>query len=270
MRVVSFMYHDVVGPGAFDSSGFITPGADRYKLDSDEFERHLQAIAGTPGLRSTILRDCPVESQNQQLLITFDDGGVSCYTIIADMLERYSLRGHFFVTTDFIDTPRFLGRRHIRELRSRGHVIGSHSCSHPAQISSCSRLELKKEWSGSVNKLQDILGEPVKVASVPGGFYSKQVAEEAFAAGISTLFTSEPTTRCKKVNDLFVLGRYTLKRGVSPHVAAGLANGDWQLRLEQLLEWKAKGMVKKVGGRQYVRLRNKLLAGNSKSSDASA
>jgi peptidoglycan/xylan/chitin deacetylase (PgdA/CDA1 family) len=269
MRLVSIMYHDVVGHGALDSSGFATPGADRYKIDTNEFERHLQEISAEPGVRSTILKDCPVESQDEQLLFTFDDGGVSCYTIIADILERYSWRGHFFVTTDFIDTPRFLGRRQIQELRRRGHVIGSHSCSHPAQISSCSKLELNKEWSGSVNKLQDILGEPVKVASVPGGFYSRQVAEEAFAAGISTLFTSEPTTRCKKVNDLFVLGRYTLKRGVSPQIAAGLARGDWQLRLEQLLEWKAKGVVKTVGGRQYARLRNKLLAGSTKSSDAS-
>jgi peptidoglycan/xylan/chitin deacetylase (PgdA/CDA1 family) len=268
MRIASILYHDVVGLGALDSSGFITPGADRYKLDSNEFERHLQAIAGEIGLRPTMLRECPVESQNQQFLITFDDGGVSCYSIIADLLERYDWRGHFFVTTDFIDTHRFLSRGQIRELRGRGHVIGSHSCSHPAQISRCSKLQLKREWSDSVNKLQDILGEPVKVASVPGGFYSRRVAEEAFAAGVSTLFTSEPTTKCKKVNDLFVLGRYTLKRGVSPHIAAGLATGDWQLRLEQLLKWKAKGIIKTVGGRQYARLRNKLLAGGSRSPDA--
>lgn len=268
MRIVSILYHDVVGLGALDSSGFITPGAHRYKLDRNQFERHLQAIEGAIGLRPTILREYPAESQNRQFLITFDDGGVSCYTIIADLLERYDWRGHFFVTTDFIDTHRFLSQGQIRELRGRGHVIGSHSCSHPAQISRCSRLQLKREWSDSVNKLQDILGEPVKVASVPGGFYSRQVAEEAFAAGVSTLFTSEPTTSCKKVNDLFVLGRYTLKRGVSPLVAAGLATGDWQLRLEQLLKWKAKGIIKTVGGRQYARLRNKLLAGGSRSPDA--
>ena len=176
MRIVSILYHDVVGLGALDSSGFVTPGADRYKLDIREFELHLQAIAGEIGLRPTMLTEFPAESQNQQLLITFDDGGVSCYSIVADMLERYGWRGHFFVTTDFIDTRRFLGRGQIRELRGRGHVIGSHSCSHPAQMSHCSKLELKEEWSGSVNKLQDILGEPVQVASVPGGFYSRPVS----------------------------------------------------------------------------------------------
>jgi Polysaccharide deacetylase len=267
MRIVSILYHDVVGLGALDSSGFITPGADRYKLDSNEFERHLQAIAGEIGLRPTMLRERPIESQNQQFLITFDDGGVSCYSIIADLLERYDWRGHFFVTTDFIDTHRFLSRGQIRELRGRGHVIGSHSCSHPAQISRCSKLQLKREWSDSVNKLQDILGEPVKVASVPGGFYSRQVAEEAFAAGICTLFTSEPTTKCKKVNDLFVLGRYSIKRGMSPQVAAGLATGDRKLCFEQLLQWKVKSIVKTVGGRQYAKLRNKLLARGSGSAD---
>lgn len=262
MPTVCILYHDVVPSSAFDSSGFLIPGADRYKLDSQEFERHLAAIATGLRLRAT------AQSQGLHLLMTFDDGGVSCYSTIADMLERYGWRGHFFVTTDFIDTPRFLSREQIRELRERGHVIGSHSCSHPAQISQCSRSQLKKEWTDSVRKLEDILGEPVTVASVPGGFYSKRVAEEAAAAGVCTMFTSEPTTKYKKVNDLFVMGRYGIKRGMSPQIAAGLVMGDRRLRFEQLVTWKAKGILKTVGGRQYAKLRDMILNQPSRSSES--
>jgi peptidoglycan/xylan/chitin deacetylase (PgdA/CDA1 family) len=251
---VCILYHDVVPSSAVDSSGFLTPGADRYKLDSQEFERHLAAIATALGLRTTGQSPCP------QLLMTFDDGGVSGHSPIADMIERYGWRGHFFVTTNFINKPRFLSRNQIRELRSRGHAIGSHSCSHPAQISRCSRSQLKNEWTDSIKKLEDILSEPVTSASIPGGFYSKRVAEEAAAAGVRTLYTSEPTTNCTKVNDLSVLGRYSIKRGMTPQAAASLVMGDKRVRLEQLVAWKAKGIIKIVGGRQYAKLRDKILS----------
>jgi peptidoglycan/xylan/chitin deacetylase (PgdA/CDA1 family) len=259
------MYHDVVSHGAFDSSGFLFPGADRYKLDSREFERHLAAIACEVGLTPTTLTG-PMKSGTQRLLLTFDDGGVSCHSPIADMLERYDWRGHFFVTTDFINTPRFLSRVQVRELRARGHVVGTHSCSHP-QISRCSPSQMKKEWSDSVEKLEDILGEPVTVASVPGGFYSRRVAEEAFAAGVCTMFTSEPTTKFRKIKDLVILGRYSIRRDMSYRVAAGLARGDSLLCFGQLVHWKAKGIVKALGGRHYAKLRDMLLSRASGTSD---
>src|SRR5262245_47304812 len=47
--------------------------------------------------------------------------------------------------------------------------------------------------------LRDILGESVTVASVPGGYYGRAVAETAAEAGIRVLFNSEPTTRTQTV-----------------------------------------------------------------------
>jgi len=72
----------------------------------------------------------------------------------------------------------------IRDLHQRGHIIGSHSCSHPKRMSFCSRAELLQEWGRSCEILAGILGAPVTVASVPGGFYSRAVAEAAAEAGI--------------------------------------------------------------------------------------
>jgi len=36
------------------------------------------------------------------VLLTFDDGGVSCHGPVADVLDRMGWRGHFFVPTDLI------------------------------------------------------------------------------------------------------------------------------------------------------------------------
>ena len=257
--MISILYHDVVRPGALDSSGLLLPGANRYKLDSDEFDRHLKAIGSMIRKNPVTLKEFPVNVQDLQLLITFDDGGASFHSLIADRLESYGWRGHFFITTDFIDAPRFVSRRQILDLRQRGHVIGSHSCSHPPQMSRCSSSQLNSEWRHSVRKLEDIVGEAIKIASIPGGFYSVRVAEAASAAGIRALFTSDPTTKCRWVGNLVVLGRYTIQRGMAPHTAASLASGRWQQRVRQSTCWRAKSLLKSIGGRYYNEIRAKFL-----------
>src|SRR2546423_9925897 len=167
MKALAIMYHDVVEPGADDASGF--PGAwpALYKLERGEFERHLNAIREAIGDKPVSLADQP--SPNCPLLLTFDDGGVSAYDPIAPMLEARGWRGHFFITTDRIGQPGFVTREQIRELRGRGHVVGSHSCSHPTRMSALTRADLLREWRESIAALSDILGEAPLVASVPGG-----------------------------------------------------------------------------------------------------
>ena len=82
-----------------------------------------------------------------------------------------------------------------RSATSRAAVtsIGSHSCSHPLRMGHCSWPQLLDEWSRSRAILSDIVGADVRDASVPGGDFAPQVAEAAARAGITRLFTSEPT-----------------------------------------------------------------------------
>src|SRR6266853_2134826 len=117
MELVCILYHDVVRCGSFDSSGFLLPGADRYKLDREDFDRQLKAIASETRRKAVALADFGTELSEKQLVITFDDGGVSAQSVIAETLERFGWRGHFFIATDFIGTNRFLSRGQIRELR---------------------------------------------------------------------------------------------------------------------------------------------------------
>src|SRR5690606_31235253 len=119
------------------------------------------------------------------------DGGESYYTAIAERLERRGWTGHCFVSTNFIGQRGFLDRRQIRALADRGHVIGSHSASHPARFSALPYGDMVSEWSRSRQILEDILARTVDVASVPGGYFSPAVARAAQEAGIRVLFTSE-------------------------------------------------------------------------------
>lgn len=261
MRSLSLLYHDVVEGGNFDSSGRPGRGAATFKLEVEEFRRHLAAIAAaTPTRPVTVLDllDGPPRP-DVPLLVTFDDGGSSTYQPIADLLEGLGWRGHFFIITDSIGAPGFLSGRQIRELRQRGHVIGSHSRSHPTRMSSCSWERLLEEWAVSVGALSEILGEWVPVGSVPGGYYSRTVARAAARAGIRALFTSEPTTRGVRVDGCWVLGRYGMRRETPAHVPAALAAGRRLPRVRQRVFWEAKKIAKAVGGGFYLKMRGVFL-----------
>src|SRR5215216_2949747 len=159
------MYHDIVTAGDEDASGFPGRDAALYKVTPETFAAHLDALAA--------LTDPPYPPAALALAappaptITFDDGGRSALAA-AELLERRSRIGHFFVTTDYIGARGFLAEHEIRELARRGHVIGSHSCSHPLRMAHCSWLQVFDEWTRSCSILTDIVGEDVRVASVPG------------------------------------------------------------------------------------------------------
>jgi peptidoglycan/xylan/chitin deacetylase (PgdA/CDA1 family) len=250
------MYHDVVEAGRADESGFVSADANVYKLETAQFAAHLRAIAKLqtepPRIASDLLRET---SPHASWLLTFDDGGVSAHTRIADMLEAQGWRGHFFVTTDYINAPAFLTTQQIRDLHARGHVIGSHSCSHPLRLSHCTPSEMGREWRESLNVLSDILGERVNTASVPGGYYSRDVAVAAAESGCKVLFTSEPITRVHETQGCLIVGRYSVQRHTTPRAVAGLVNGQLAPGLRQALIWNAKKMAKRIGGEYYIKLR---------------
>src|SRR5436189_253666 len=131
MKILTLLYHDVVPAGQFEFSGFAGADANIYKLSTEDFVNHLNAVG------------------------------------------------------------KVLTAPQIRDLHKKGHVIGSHSCSHPPRISSLSPGAIFEEWSKSIQQLSEITGEPVWTASVPAGYYSSRVGKAAAEAGIRALFHSE-------------------------------------------------------------------------------
>jgi peptidoglycan/xylan/chitin deacetylase (PgdA/CDA1 family) len=187
-------------------------------------------------------------------LITVDDGGVSYHTIIADRLEARGWRGHCFVSTDFIGHDGFLDANQIRDLDARGHVIGSHSASHPVRFSACPVERMAAEWSRSRQVLEDIVGHRVDVASVPGGYFAPTVARAAAEAGIRVLFTSEPVTAIDTSVESAVVGRFTIRRGDAADTAQRFVSASSRARSSAWISWNAKGLVKPLLGSSYIRI----------------
>lgn len=254
MRAISLMYHDVCDSN--DASGFDGADAALYKISAAEFAAHLVAIYGKIKGKPVCVTDW--NGGESAVFITFDDGGKSALAA-AEMLEKKGWRGHFFTTTGRIGTNGFVGESEIIELRKRGHVVGSHSDSHPLRMASLSRARIFDEWRVSTEKLAAITGEKTIVASVPGGLYSREVAECAGENGIEFLFNSEPTTKIGAVGNCLIFGRYAVQNGTSAAEISAIAGGDFAPRLKQSLIWNAKKPLKKIGGEGFLRLRKFLI-----------
>jgi peptidoglycan/xylan/chitin deacetylase (PgdA/CDA1 family) len=252
MRPVSLLFHDVYESDPRES-GFRSPAADRYKLSVPEFEAQLNRL-----LELRI----PDPGSRTPAVITVDDGGVSFHTAIADRLEALGLRAHCFVSTDYIGERGFLTPQQIRELDARGHTVGTHSTSHPARFSALDASEMRREWSDSRQRLEDIVDHPVTVGSVPGGYFSRAVAEAAAYAGLRTLYTSEPTTRTSMLDGLRVVGRFTIRRGHPPAMALRFASSAPWARCGAWVGWNAKALVKPVLGASYSRVVDWILEPN--------
>ena len=261
VKAPALVFHDVVPRDCFDSSGFPGADANAYKLFIDEFGEHLSAMRARTTGRGVAVRDLLQRgAANNDFLLTFDDGGISAIQHTHPMLAELGWVGHFFITTDYIGKPGFLSRGDIAELARNGHVIGSHSCSHPPIISRCTREQLLREWRESAEILADITGERTTVASIPGGFYSTAVVETAAAAGIRMLFTSEPTGRARNAGGCTVIGRYSIQRGTPPQESAALAAADFAATARQAIFWNIKKPLKAVGGRYWLWFRKRVMA----------
>jgi peptidoglycan/xylan/chitin deacetylase (PgdA/CDA1 family) len=141
-----------------------------------------------------------------------------------------------------------------------GHVIGSHSVSHPARMSACSREELETEWRASIELLSELVEAPVTSASVPGGHYSAEVGRAAAACGLRALFTSCPTPRVGAVDGCLLLGRYAIRRHTPAAEAAEAARGASGRWARQRSAWALRGAAKAGAGPAYERIRSRLLA----------
>jgi len=247
--VRTLLYHDIAPADTREEVGFPGPLAARYKLDPQDFEAHLDALAAS-GVR---VGDAGAAASDAHVSLSFDDGGASALHA-AEALERRGWRGMFFLTTGRLDTPGFLSRDGAGELARRGHTVGSHSHSHPTYMGKLSREELDREWVQSREVLAEVLGSPPAAAAVPGGYLSREVVRSAAAAGYEVLFTSEPTSRVQR-RELLVRGRFTIWSTTPPRVAAAYARGAPLARGRLWLEWNAKKLAKGVSPAAYQSLR---------------
>ena len=232
-KKIVLMYHDVYADSP-DESGFNSRGANTYKITAYRFEEHLKVVK----------QICP------NIIFTFDDGGVSFYTVIAPLLEKYGFVGLFFIATDYIDTEGFLKSEQIKALAQRGHVIGAHSASHPENMTNLSIEERKGEWFKSIKKLSSIIGKEVSVVSIPNGYYKREDLAVLKSVGVKKVYTSSIFDN-KQNGNLTIIGRVTIHGDISTFKFRELIErrrAYWVLVIRQIIIT----VIKKILGDNYL------------------
>ena len=200
MSKIVLMYHDIYRDSVKES-GFQNASAFQYKIQLDEFEKHVVAVS-----------EYCKKHIDTEVEFTFDDGGVSFLTYVAPTLEKYGLHGTFFISTNYLNTPLFLTTKQLQTLAEHGHRIGSHSHTHPVLTELADKV-IAEEWNVSVRELAKYVTSGM-TASIPNGNGNKSVIRKAVEAGIKVLYTSVPTTRTKTLGDMLIAGRYVVYQGM--------------------------------------------------------
>jgi peptidoglycan/xylan/chitin deacetylase (PgdA/CDA1 family) len=241
------MYHDVYYDMPIES-GFQNKTAKKYKISSQKFEEHVAAI------------DCYLRKKKISksfVDFTFDDGGESFLTIIAPILEKYGFWGKFYISTNFIGTKGFLNTEQIIELHTRGHIIGSHSHTHPEKMSILDRNNLNNEWEYSQSILHNILGYMPQWASIPNGFSSKSIIRAMVSHGITKIDTSATTTHQSRIGAIIVRGRYAITENMSTDQVLAIVSSPLY-RLKLAIRWYVLAIAKAILGNAYLSIRARL------------
>lgn len=129
-------------------------------------------------------------------VVTFDDGYLDSFTHAAPVMERFGIKGTFFITTGRMgrhfptcsgEVP-MMNPGEVRDLACRGHEIGAHTVSHPK----LTRIGLKQaqiEIEDSKRALEDELGSPLHSFAYPKGDWNPQVRSLVKDAGFQSAVT---------------------------------------------------------------------------------
>lgn len=194
--------------------------------------------------------------QNARWMLTFDDGYLSDYDIVFPLLAARNIQATFFLITDKIGAPGYVGWSQVEEMHRHGMCIGSHSRSH-RRMTALSTEEAVREFGESKQRLEDYLGAPVEAFSYPFGACSPQLHQLGFAAGYRYLCTSAHGVAGASER---VVPRNSINSAMGWEEIAGIMEPTAGTRLRWFLEDRVKGAVKgAVGHERYIRWRNRVL-----------
>ncbi len=117
-----------------------------------------------------------------ELETSWDDGSVLDIKV-AELLEKFKLKGTFYVVCDWIGKQGYLNWDQIKDLDNRGFNIGSHTLSHPMDLKTLYEEELFAEVQTSKDILENVLGHNITSFCYPRGRADERVKEMVARAG---------------------------------------------------------------------------------------
>lgn len=191
----------------------------------------------------------------KSVVLTFDDGHESNYTLALPILKEFGFNAHFFITTGWIGTPHYLTEEQVLGLHKAGMGIGSHGVSH-RYFQQMSNPEIKAELHVSKEILESITGRVIDSFSAPGGRITTDLLKLAAETGYRNVAVSRPGYY--RTGDILI-SRFDITFKNESTFNEILDRRTWHL-LRQLFRYETLRVVKNVfGNSAYDRIRNSLL-----------
>lgn len=245
------MYHDVdCGRPARDAP----PSATAYHVSHDVFLAHLDEVSAS-GLEVVTASEGLALSSGDSIVLTFDDGWLGAFETAVPLLLERGLRGTFYVTRDFVGRKGFCSEATLADAAHAGMEIGVHGTTH-RMLSGCSRVELLRELRSCKEYLESVVLTKVTAASVPGGDWTRTIAECAREAGLTSLSTSRPGVNGARTSP-FRLRRIPIRAATSSSDVARYCRFDARRELARWLALEAPRRV--LGMQRYTHVRRRLL-----------
>lgn len=182
------MYH-AVHPGQ-EAWARQRPGGRWYAITAPQFEKQMEYLAqqghSTPLIHEFLSGQAPAKS----VVITFDDGHETNFSVAFPILQRFGFRAEFFVTVSRVDQPGCVTWDNLKRMQDAGMSVQSHGMHHQP-LTELPPDALREELLGSKEQMERVLGTRVNYFSIPGGFADQRVYREAFACGYEAICNSE-------------------------------------------------------------------------------
>lgn len=214
------MYHGIEGGGM----GPTAPEQRRYWVPEARFRAHLAALGASQPL---LLRDLtPAATGGPPVVLTFDDGAASDYTLAFPLLQSFGAKAEFFVNPANVGATGYATWAQLRSMAEQGMSIQSHGWSHV----DLSRLELpalRAQLRRAKAEIEQRIGVAVETLAVPYGLYNFRVLTAARVAGYQRVCTSASGLARA---DAWLIPRLAVHHGTSARQVARLAAGRWTPR----------------------------------------
>lgn len=230
--------------------------AEKYAIATDTFEQHIHYLS-EEGFESisfnAFLDGFQPHPKKKYIIITFDDGNYSDYSIAFHILKKYGFVATFFVTVGRIGTRDYLDWDHLKEMIDGDMSIQSHSLNH-FFLSDLSEDNLRKELTESKKIVEDKLSLPVHFISLPGGFYSRRVLKAAQDTDYKGVATSGPgLNRLGSLEEKFKLyKRFTITRKTRMDSFQEIVHAHLLFNVKSQVVYRLKSTAQKaLGSRGY-------------------
>lgn len=170
------------------------------------FEEHLKNIQDK-GYQTITFADLVQSGSTlpeKPIILTFDDGYADAYSNVFPLLEKYRMKGVFYIITGSVEKPGYMTWENIKQLSGSGMEIGAHTVSH-FELPKLSWNQQTKEIFGSIETIQASLHKKVASLAYPVGRYNNDTLKIMKATSVPFAVTTHAGVAKKGENPLELL-----------------------------------------------------------------